>query len=67
MKCIAHYPYQGKYTKLKSLSDVNQTKIKKSEKMWVVKIIIFFSVKPCLKFSMTIFMVFIVKHVTRSK
>ena len=70
MKCIVHYPNQGKYTKLKSLSDVNKTKIKKekkSEKPWVGKIIIFFSVKANLKFSMTTVMVFIVNHVIRSK
>ena len=31
MKCIVHYPNQGKYTKLKSISDVNKTKIKKAK------------------------------------
>ena len=31
MKCIVYYPNQGKYTKLKSISDVNKTKIKKAK------------------------------------
>ena len=31
MKCIVHYPNQGKYTKLRSISDVNKTKIKKAK------------------------------------
>ena len=31
MKCIVHYPNQGKYTKLRSSSDVNKTKIKKAK------------------------------------
>ena len=31
MKCIVHYPNQGKYTKLKSLWDVKKTKIKKGK------------------------------------
>ena len=33
MKFIVHYPNQGKYTKLKSLSDVNKTKIKKAKQV----------------------------------
>ena len=33
MKCIVHYPNQRKYTKLKSLSDVNKTKIKKAKEV----------------------------------
>ena len=33
MKFIVHYPNQGKYTKLKSLSDVNKTKIKKGKQV----------------------------------
>ena len=33
MKCIVHYPNQGKYTKLKSLSDVSKTKIKKAKEV----------------------------------
>ena len=33
MKCIVHYPNQGKYTKLKSLSDVIKTKVKKAKEV----------------------------------
>ena len=69
MKCIVHYPNQGKYTKLKSFSDVNKTKIKKAKKVRENlggKNHHLLQLKACLKFSMTIFMVFIVKHVTRS-
>ena len=33
MKCIVHYPNQGKYTKLKSLSDVSKIKIKKAKEI----------------------------------
>ena len=70
MKCIVHYPNHRKYTKLKSLSDVNKTKIKKAKEVGENlggKNQHLLSVKACLKFSMTIFMVFIVNHVTRSK
>ena len=33
MKCIVHYLNQGKYTKLKSLWDVEKTKIKKGKEV----------------------------------
>ena len=33
MKCVVHYPNQGMNTKLKSLSDVNKTKIKKAKEV----------------------------------